>query len=144
MEALTGEKTPGQIARQYGNHPNSVGLWMKQFLGRGAEIFTEDDHVSKLVLGWTVGERPATQLVLAAWDRASHSMRSHGVRLQRVMLPHDKDSVFTGHGWTARLLLMDRVRVSYALNSARDSPEMEVFNSRFETTNQSHGSPPMH
>ena len=58
------------------------------------------------------------------------------MRLQRVMLHHDKDSIFTGHGWTARLLLMDRVRVSYALNSARDSPEMEVFNSRFETTNR--------
>ena len=47
LEALTGEKTPGQIAKQYGIHPNSVGLWKKQFLVRGAEIFTEDDSVQE-------------------------------------------------------------------------------------------------
>ena len=47
LEALTGEKTPGQIAKQYGIHPNSVGLWKKQFLERGAEIFIEDDSVQE-------------------------------------------------------------------------------------------------
>jgi transposase-like protein len=47
LEALTGEKTPGQIAKQYGIHPNSVGLWKKQFLERGAEIFAEDDSVQE-------------------------------------------------------------------------------------------------
>lgn len=44
-EALTGEKTPGQIARQYGVHPNSVALWKKTFLERGAELFAEDKTV---------------------------------------------------------------------------------------------------
>jgi transposase len=43
LEALTGEKAPGQIAKQYGIHPNSVGLWKKQFLERGAELFSQDD-----------------------------------------------------------------------------------------------------
>jgi transposase-like protein len=47
LEALTGEKTPGQIAKQYGIHPNSVGLWKNQFLERGAEIFAEDDSVQE-------------------------------------------------------------------------------------------------
>ena len=42
LEALTGEKTHGQIAKQYGICPNSVGLWKKQFLERGAEVFSED------------------------------------------------------------------------------------------------------
>ena len=45
MEALAGEKTPGQIAKQYGIHPNSVGLWTKEFLERGAELFSEDGTV---------------------------------------------------------------------------------------------------
>jgi len=45
LEALTGEKTPGQIAKQYGIHPNSVGLWKKEFLERGAELFSEDGTV---------------------------------------------------------------------------------------------------
>lgn len=39
LEALTGEKTPGQIAKAYGIHANSVGLWKKQFLERGPELF---------------------------------------------------------------------------------------------------------
>ena len=47
LGALTGEKTPGQIAKQYGIHPNSVGLWKKQFLERGAELFAQDDSVQE-------------------------------------------------------------------------------------------------
>ena len=47
LEAITGEKTPGQIAKQYGIHPNSVGLWKKQFLERGAELFAQDDSVQE-------------------------------------------------------------------------------------------------
>jgi transposase len=47
LEALTGEKTPGQIAKEYGIHPNSVGLWKKEFLERGAELFSEDGTVQE-------------------------------------------------------------------------------------------------
>ena len=47
LEAVTGEKTPGQIAKQYGIHANSVGLWKKQFLERGAELFSQDDSVQE-------------------------------------------------------------------------------------------------
>lgn len=47
LEALTGDKTPGQIAKQYGIHPNSVGLWKKEFLERGPELFAEDDTVQE-------------------------------------------------------------------------------------------------
>jgi hypothetical protein len=32
FEALAGEKTPGQIAKEYGIHPNSAGLSKKEFL----------------------------------------------------------------------------------------------------------------
>ena len=60
-----------------------------------------------------------------------------GKRLQRVIVFHDQDPVFTGYGWTALLLLNDHVRVSYALNAARDIPEMEGFNNRFKTENRS-------
>ena len=47
LEALTGEKTPAQIAKQYGIHPNSVGLWKKQFLERGPELFAQDTTVKE-------------------------------------------------------------------------------------------------
>ncbi len=45
---------------------------------------------------------------------------------------HDQDSVYTGHMWTGQLLLKDKVRLSYALDGAKDNPEMESFNGRFK------------
>jgi len=39
LESLTGEKTPGQIAKACAVHPNSIGIWKMQLLERGAEIF---------------------------------------------------------------------------------------------------------
>jgi transposase len=47
MEAMGGEKTPGQIAKQYGVHPITVGIWKKAFLERGPELFSEDDTVKE-------------------------------------------------------------------------------------------------
>ena len=76
-------------------------------------------------------------LPMAALARARQSLRSHDVPLRRVIVHHDQDPVFTGYGWTARLLLKDHVRVPYALNGARDNPEMEGFNSRFKIENRS-------
>ncbi len=42
VEALSGTKTPAQIAKAYGVHPNSVGLWKKILLERGPDIFARD------------------------------------------------------------------------------------------------------
>lgn len=45
MDALAGEKTSGEIAKQYGVHPITIGHWKKAFLERGPELFSEDDTV---------------------------------------------------------------------------------------------------
>src|SRR5687768_14852194 len=47
LELLSGEKTPAQIARTYGIHPNSLGLWKKAFLERGPELFARGKTVAK-------------------------------------------------------------------------------------------------
>jgi len=39
LEALRGEKTPAQIAKAYGVHPNSIGLWKQTLLEKGALVF---------------------------------------------------------------------------------------------------------
>jgi transposase-like protein len=39
LEALSGDRSPGQIAKAYGVHANSIGLWKKAFLERGPELF---------------------------------------------------------------------------------------------------------
>ncbi len=55
LEALTGDKTPGQIAKAYGVHPISVGLWRKLLLERGPQLFERaaatreaDDRIAEL------------------------------------------------------------------------------------------------
>ena len=80
-----------------------------------------------------MGERST----LRAWERAKQTLIGYGVNLQGFVVHHDQDPVFTGYGWTGQLLLEDHVRVSYALNGARDNPEMESFISRFKTENRS-------
>ena len=47
LEALSGEKTPGQIAKQYGVYPNSVALWKKAFLEQGPDLFAQDSTVKE-------------------------------------------------------------------------------------------------
>ena len=96
-----------------------------------------------MALGWAVGARAVTELALEAWARAKQTLIGYGVEMRGVIVHHDQDPVFTGYGWTGQLLLKDRVRVSYALNGARDTilaqgnPEMESFISRFKTENKS-------
>ncbi len=43
LEALKGERTPGQIAKAYGVHPNSVGIWKHWFMERGPMLFERAD-----------------------------------------------------------------------------------------------------
>ena len=43
IEALKGEKSPGQIAKAYGVHANSVGIWRHWFLERGPALFERAD-----------------------------------------------------------------------------------------------------
>ena len=47
LEVLSGEKTPGQVAKAYGIHPNSVSSWQRAFLEKGPEIFAQDGTVGE-------------------------------------------------------------------------------------------------
>jgi transposase-like protein len=47
LEALSGEKTTSQIAKQYGIHPNSVELWKKSFLESGPDLFAKNNTVQE-------------------------------------------------------------------------------------------------
>ena len=47
LELLKGDKTPSQVARAYNVHPNSAGLWKREFLEKGPEIFSRDGVVAE-------------------------------------------------------------------------------------------------
>ena len=93
-------------------------------------------HLCKLVHGWAVGERANTTLALEAWTRARATLRELGVCVEGMIVHRDQDSIYTGYGWTGQMLA-DRLRLSYALNGAKDNPEMESFNRRFKTERRS-------
>jgi transposase InsO family protein len=90
------------------------------------------DHTSKLVYGWAVGQQANTTLTLQAWQRAKQSFRKYGIPCEGMIVHHDQDTLYTGCAWTGRLLLKDKVQLSYALDGAKDNPAMESFNSRFK------------
>jgi transposase-like protein len=46
-ELLAGDKTPGQVAKAYGVHPNTVKNWKKAFFEKGPEIFSQDSIVAE-------------------------------------------------------------------------------------------------
>ena len=46
MEVLTGDKSPGQVAKAYGVHPNTVNAWKRTFLEKVAEVFAQDSIVA--------------------------------------------------------------------------------------------------
>jgi len=47
LELLRGEKTPGQVAKAYGVHPNSASAWKRTFLEKGPEMFAQDGTVAE-------------------------------------------------------------------------------------------------
>lgn len=104
---------------------------------RKAQLMPLLDHVSKVVWGWAVGPQAVTALALRAWQAARVHLRQRCLATPGLIVHHDRDPVYTGYGWTDRLLLRDGVRLSYALHGARDNPEMEAFFSRFKEENQS-------
>jgi putative transposase len=102
-----------------------------------AHLMALVDHTSKLVPGWAVGAHADAALALRAWTAARHWLRRHGWPVAGIIVHHDQDSVYTGYGWTGRLVLRDHVRLSYALEGCRDNTEMESFHSRFKMENRS-------
>ena len=102
-----------------------------------AQLIPIVDHKSKVAVGWAVSKQAVTEVALEAWEAAKQMLSKLGVSCKGVIVHHDQDPVFTSYGWTSKLLLEDGAQLSYALNGARDNPEMEAFNSRFKTENQS-------
>ncbi len=94
-------------------------------------------HVCKMAYGWAVGQRANTALALEVWEAAKATFQELAIPYAGMIVHHDQDSVYTSYDWTGQLLLQDRGRLSYALNGAKDNPEMESFNGRFKTEGHS-------
>ena len=47
LEVLGGERTPEQLAKAYGVHPNSVQLGRRRFVDRAPEVFARETTVKE-------------------------------------------------------------------------------------------------
>lgn len=89
-------------------------------------------HASKLAFGWAVRAHANTETAVAAWGKAKATFEELGVSFTGAVMHHDQDPVYTGYTWTSQLRLEDELHISYALDGARDNPEMESFISHFK------------
>ena len=94
-------------------------------------------HVSKLIFGWAVSRSANRTLALQAWRMARKTMRQLSIEPAGMVMHQDQDPVYTSYAWTGRLLLRDRLQISYSLDGARGNTKMEAFISRFKNENRS-------
>lgn len=47
LSILTGEKTPGEVCREYSLHPNVVTRWKHEFIEGAASVFEQDGDLSE-------------------------------------------------------------------------------------------------
>ena len=99
---------------------------------RKAHLMPIIGHACKMAYGWALGESADTTLALEAWNMAKKTFERLDITCKGMIMHHDQDSVYTGHLWTGQLLLRDKIRLSYALDGARDNTEMESFNGHFK------------
>jgi transposase InsO family protein len=94
-------------------------------------------HCCKVVYGWALSDSPDRTMALRAWQQAKAMLQSHNLSWKGMIIHHDQDPVYTSYAWTNQLLRQDRVRLSYALNGAKDNTFMESFFARFKTEGHS-------
>ncbi len=94
-------------------------------------------HQCKVAYGWALSQSPNRDAARKAWTRAKVTLQTHGIEWHDMIMHHDQDSVYTSYDWTGLLLRQDQVRLSYALNGAKDNPFIESFFGRFKTEGHS-------
>jgi transposase InsO family protein len=101
-----------------------------------AQLMSLIDHASKLVVGHALGESADTELALRAWRKAKEMLKRVGQGTENLIIHHDQDGVFIGHGWLYQIAVKDKVRVSYSEHGAKENVHMESFIGRFKTENR--------
>ena len=91
---------------------------------RKAYLMAVVDLESKYVPGWAVGPSANRDLAMRCWEQVRERMLNLGEELDRKIIHHDLDSVYTSYRWLEAVLLGDEMRVSYSENGG------ELRNSR--------------
>ena len=84
------------------------------------------------VVGCALGKSANRELALRCWEAAKESLAKAGRDPQGLIVHHNQDSVYTSYRWLSRLLIEDKVVVSYCERGAKDNPWMESFWAHFK------------
>lgn len=95
------------------------------------------DHATKDVLGWAVDELRTAAVAMRAWRKARRRLRRLGRSPRGMIVHHDQDPAFISYDWVREIVIRASARLSYALEGAKDNPEMESFFGRFKVENRS-------
>lgn len=95
------------------------------------------EAVTKVVLGWSLSATDTTAAALEAWRKAKRTLRRMGASPRGMIVHSDRGSAFIADDWINKLLRIDGVRISYALNGAKDNTTMESFFGQFKKDNRS-------
>ena len=96
---------------------------------RKAKLMPLIDHEVKLVYGWSLEAERSSRGAIKAWDAALETFEQLGIKPEDIIVHQDRDSVYTSFVWLWRLMIKEKVRISYAMNGARGNTVMESFNS---------------
>lgn len=95
------------------------------------------ESCTKVALGWSLSDTDTTEAALRAWRMAKRTLRRLGISPRGMIAHSDRGSAFIADDWIAQLVGVDGVRISYALNGAKDNTMMESFLGQFKKDNRS-------
>jgi len=75
-------------------------------------------------------------LALEAWNKAKHTLKRLGRKVEDIIIHHDQTGVYLGHRWLYQVVFKDEARVSYSEDRAKGNVYMESFNGRFKVENR--------
>ena len=122
----------GQLNLVTGLDPASLEAFSTDFTelayaggSRKAYLMAVVDLESKYVPGWAVGPSANRDLAMRCWEQVRERMLNLGEELDKKIIHHDLDSVYTSYRWLEAILLGDEMRVSYSENGAKGNPWIE-------------------
>jgi len=104
---------------------------------RKAYLMAMLDPASGWVAGWAVGKSADRALALRCWEMTKGNLAALGRSPHGLIVHHDRDSVYTSYRWLRKLLIEDKVVVSYCERGAKDNSWMESFWAHFKGENVS-------
>lgn len=101
-----------------------------------AQLMPIVDHQSKLVVGHALGPSANTELGLEAWGRAKQTLKKLSQSLERVIIHHDQDGVYTGHRWLYEIVVKSKSLIASSEDGAKKNVHIESFIGRFKEENR--------